>query len=293
MPDPSIPQIAIQSHAAALQGAVERHGANATRCKMWSGAGVAGMILLGVGHGPSAGLPWAAGMVGLLALWDACNVAMGRRAVGAYSRFMARVPLNGGNLPKAEEWLVLPGADLGIRDLGCVIRALGSLTVWPFYGALLSLLVAFYLQGPIGGEAGPQSAVRNPKSAMPAASQPVSVSKAPPSAIRPATPPPVSPFKPVAPPSGVRIPGVGGAQPVQPVQPVRSGQPGPIGQPGQPVQPGVRVMPNGPPPNPQGAKISPPSSPANAVSPSTAPAGPAPAPNGLPSSGDKSKPPEP
>ena len=63
MPDPTVALAAIQSHAAALEGAANRHGLNATRCKVWSGAMVAGMLLLASGKVQMGTLPWAAGVV--------------------------------------------------------------------------------------------------------------------------------------------------------------------------------------------------------------------------------------
>lgn len=111
---------------------------------------------------PIALLPWMAGFVVLVALADACSVAMARRAGESYQRFMARVPLNGGPSAKAqggkpstraqadraEDWLALPPPDLRVRDAGLVLRASGSLSVWPFHGALLALLAGFYLHPP-------------------------------------------------------------------------------------------------------------------------------------------------
>ncbi len=107
---------------------------------------VAGMLLFASSRAQMAGLPWAAGVAVLLALADAGQVALARSFTGAYNRFMAKVPLNGGNAPKAEEWLVLPAPTLGLRDAGQVLGALGSFSVWPFYGALLALVVAFHVQ---------------------------------------------------------------------------------------------------------------------------------------------------
>ncbi len=146
MPEPTITLAAIQPHVTVLERAIHRQGANSGRCKMWSGAMVAGMLLFAGGKAQMAALPWAAGVVVLLALADAGQVALARIFTEAYNRFMAKVPLNGGNALKAEEWLVLPAPTLSLREAGQVLGALGSFSVWPFYGALLALVVAFHVQ---------------------------------------------------------------------------------------------------------------------------------------------------
>ncbi len=151
MPDPTVTLAAIPPHATTLERAIHRHGSNSGRCKVLSGAMVAGMLLFASGRAQMAGLPWAAGVVVLLALADAGQVALARVFTEAYNRFMAKVPLNGGPSTKAqaagaEEWLVLPAPALGMRDAGQVLGALGSFSVWPFYGALLALVVAFHVQ---------------------------------------------------------------------------------------------------------------------------------------------------
>ena len=78
------------------------------RCKLWGGLGAAGVVAVAVWKMQPGVLPWAAGAIFLCALADAACVALARRAAAAYGRFMARVPLNGGNLPKAEEWFAPP-----------------------------------------------------------------------------------------------------------------------------------------------------------------------------------------
>ena len=45
MPDPNVTLTAIETHAAALEGASKRHAANAGRCKVWSGAIFAGVMV--------------------------------------------------------------------------------------------------------------------------------------------------------------------------------------------------------------------------------------------------------
>ena len=66
MPDPNITVTAIESHAAALNRSGLQHLANSGRCKVWSGAMVAGMLLFAAGKAQVAALPWAAGVVVLL-----------------------------------------------------------------------------------------------------------------------------------------------------------------------------------------------------------------------------------
>ncbi len=106
---------------------------------------VAGMLWFAASRGQVAVLPWAAGVVVLLALVDAGEVALARVGTDAYHRFMRKLPLNGGNGVKAEEFL-LPAPQLGWCDAGHLLRALASLSVWPFYGALLAFVIAFHVQ---------------------------------------------------------------------------------------------------------------------------------------------------
>ncbi len=128
---------------------------------MWSAAIAAGVVLLAAGRMQMVPLSWAAGMVLLLALADAGQVAMARVFTDSYNRFMQKLPLNGGNAMKAEEF-VLPAPELGWRDAGKVLGALGSFSVWPFYAALLALLVAFLVANT------PESGGRNAESGKPA-----------------------------------------------------------------------------------------------------------------------------
>lgn len=146
MPDPNLTLAAIQSHTTALDGAIRRSVANSGWFKVGSAVVVLGFVLLASGKAQMAALPWVAGVVVLLALADACQVVMGRICTDAYNGFMRKLPLNGGNAMKAEECFVLPAPDPGWRQAGQVLGALGSLSVLPFYGALLALVIAFHVQ---------------------------------------------------------------------------------------------------------------------------------------------------
>ena len=191
MPDPNIAPAAIQSHTKALESALKRHVTNAGRCKVWSGAIVAGMLLLAAGKAQMAALPWAAGVVVLLALADAGQVAMARVFTVAYNRFMQKLPLNGGNAMKAEEFM-LPAPVLGWRETGQVVGALGSFSVWPFYGALLALVAVFYVQSSQTEKGSarllPSSATNPAKSASGNTKASVPVSVGPPASSRPSQP---------------------------------------------------------------------------------------------------------
>ncbi len=112
---------------------------------MWSGAIVGGILCFVAGRAQVAVLPWAAAVVVLLALADAGELALARVCTDVYNRFMRKLPLNGGNAMKAEEFL-LPAPQLGWLDAGRLLGALASLSVWPFYGAMLAFLVAFHIQ---------------------------------------------------------------------------------------------------------------------------------------------------
>ena len=158
MPDPNLTLTAMQPHATALEASVSRHSANAAQCKIWSAAIVGGVLLLmSSGKGPISVLPWMVVLMGLLALVDAGQAAMARVVTEAYNRFMRKLPINGGNAIKAEEF-VLPVPELGWRDTGKVLAALSSFSVWPFYTALLVLLVGFHVQN------APESGMRNVES---------------------------------------------------------------------------------------------------------------------------------
>jgi hypothetical protein len=150
MPDPNITLTAIQSHTTALGGAIRRHEANAARCKVWSVGVVAGVMVFAAGRTQMAVLPWVAGVLVLLAVADACQGVMVRICTDAYNGFMRKLPLNGGNAMKAQESFVLPATEPGWRQAGQVLGALGSLSVLPFYGALLALVIAFHVQSAAG-----------------------------------------------------------------------------------------------------------------------------------------------
>ena len=124
MPDPNITLTAIETHSAALEGAMKRHSANAGRCKVWSLAIIAGVMVFAGGKAQRGALPWVAGMVVLLALADACAVVMARACTDAYHAFMRKLPLNGGNAMKAEECFILPAPEPTWRQAGEVFAAM-------------------------------------------------------------------------------------------------------------------------------------------------------------------------
>ncbi len=146
MPDPNVTVTAIQIHSVALNRVAGQHIANGFRCKAGALVGVLGILFLGSAKAQLAVLPWVGGVLLVLAMGDACHVALGRRARAACDAFMRKLPLNGGNVPKAEDWLMLPEEERGWKQVGPAMRAMLSLSVWPFYGALLALLAGFYLQ---------------------------------------------------------------------------------------------------------------------------------------------------
>ena len=155
-----------------------------------------------------AALPWAAATVVLLALADAGQAALARVFTDAYNRFMQKLPLHGGNAMKpstgaqaggAEDTFQLPPLGLGWRQAGLVWRALGSFSVWPFYGALLVLLGAVHWQmavpWAVSEKAGRDAGAPTVKPAQ-------TVMKTLP--LKQGEP--LSPQKPATPPPGVRFP---------------------------------------------------------------------------------------
>ncbi len=78
---------------------------------------------------------------------DAGWAALVGACTGVYNWFMSNVPLNGGNAMKPENF-ILPESVMGWRQVGLLLRALGSFSVWPFHGALLALLAMFCLYPP-------------------------------------------------------------------------------------------------------------------------------------------------
>ncbi len=234
MPDSNLVNTAIQSHTAALTGAVQQHSANAVRCKVWSAGVMAGVLIFTPGKVQVTALPWMLGVLALLAVADACCVAMARIGTEACNDFLRKLPLNGGNMPnpsthaqgkRAEEWLVLPAPDPGLRQAGSVFRALGSFSVWPFYGAMLALVAAFYVQA--AGEAARLAAKTTSRPPQPA----------PVSAALPMKPGPL-PAQPGAAgsPSGAKT-----AQPGQFVQPKQPGALFPL-RTSTPPPPGARPL---------------------------------------------------
>lgn len=170
---------------------------------MWSAGIVAGLIVFSTGRAQMAALPWAGSVVGLLALADACQLALARIFTDAYNRFMQKLPLNGGNAMKAEDVFQLPPPELGWREAGLVLRALGSFSVWPFYGALLAVVVAFHFQNPPPGPIATSAAPPNTKS-QPAMKPPQSVT----TSVQPRQTPFIFPQKTSPQQPGVRFPTV-------------------------------------------------------------------------------------
>jgi len=249
MPDPNLVLAAIQTHAAALEGAVKFHAGNAARCRVAGAAIVAGMMLFVVAKAQMAALPWMAGVVGLLAVADAGQVALARVFTDAYNRLMRELPLNGGRAVKAEDCLLLPAPVLGLRQAGLVLGALGSFSVWPFYGALLALLLGFHYQN---SQAAMQGAPAPPKVSPGVYSTPPSISGKPKAAGLPGQPVRVQPSSPGTP---------GGPQPPQPGTRVIANPagrvPANLGVPANGVGPGsLPVVPSAPlpqaPPGPAG-----------------------------------------
>ena len=159
MPDSHLISTVTQAHSSNLSKRISRHIQNAAQIKSLSTAIVGVLLFLPAGKLSHLGLVGSAML--LLGLADAVQLTMARAFTDAYNRFMRKLPLNGGNAMKAEEF-VLPAPELGSQHAGQVLGALASFSVWPFYGALLALLVAFHVQN--SGEM--RNAVRGMRNGM-------------------------------------------------------------------------------------------------------------------------------
>ncbi len=130
---------AVQSYLTILQSVIARMSANSAAAKTWCVAIASAVVVVIAGKGDSR-LVWIALLpVILLGLLDAYYLGLERSFCGTYNRFVEK--LHGECACVDDIFIVAPHAGrLGpVKATG---RAALSLSVWPFYGGLVCMLVA-------------------------------------------------------------------------------------------------------------------------------------------------------
>lgn len=136
MTDAELPDTsqAVQAHLSIMQGLIQRMASNSASSKGWCITLVAALLVVVADKGKPQ-LAWIALIPTLLFLaLDAYYLALEKAFRRSYNSFIEK--LHGGKLSPSDLYVVEPEGGL----LGLAFRALGSFSVWPFYGTLLLMI---------------------------------------------------------------------------------------------------------------------------------------------------------
>lgn len=133
---------AVQSYLTILQSVIARMAANSASAKTWCVALVSAIVIVVADEGEPRFVWLALLPVLLLGLLDAYYLGLERLFRDRYNEFIAK--LHGDRATVEDVFIVSPGT--GLKGTAkSALQAVGSVSVWPFYGALAGTLVVIRL----------------------------------------------------------------------------------------------------------------------------------------------------
>jgi len=125
----------VQSYLTILQGVINRMAANSAGCKTWCIALVSAIFVIIADKG-NINYVWVSILpIILLALLDAYYLGLEKSFRDGYNKFISK--LHSGNITVNDLFIVKPDKDIYRK----IIESIFSLSVWPFYGLLLIMLL--------------------------------------------------------------------------------------------------------------------------------------------------------
>jgi len=144
MPQIEIDSPAVQSYLGILQGVINRMAANSSGAKTWCIALVSAMLVIIADKGKPEFVWVSVFPIVLFLFLDAYYLGLEKRFRDRYNEFIRK--LHDGTADVEDLFIVTPGA--GWRVFASSTgKAVGSLSVWPFYGLLgaMLLLVRYWI----------------------------------------------------------------------------------------------------------------------------------------------------
>ena len=132
---------AVQSYLGILQGVINRMASNSASCKTWCITIVSAIIVV-IANKSNSSYIWVALVPMVLFLFlDAYYLGLEQRFRDSYNNFIKK--LHTGEAKIEDIFIINPG--VGFRlTLNATVKAMLSLSVWPFYGLLLLMLSVVY-----------------------------------------------------------------------------------------------------------------------------------------------------
>ena len=138
MPKIEIDSTAVQSYLGILQGVINRMAANSSGAKTWCIALVSAMIVIIADKGKPELIWISAFPILLFVFLDAYYLGLEKRFRDRYNEFIQK--LHGGTADVEDLFIVTPDHGWRVFASGTG-KAVGSLSVWPFYGLLAIMLL--------------------------------------------------------------------------------------------------------------------------------------------------------
>lgn len=124
------------AHINAMQAVIQRMADNSRSCKLWCVTLVAAMLVLMANAGEVAYAWLALVPVLTVGILDTYYLSLEQRFRNSYNDFVGK--LHKGELEPTEVYVIKPSGSVGTH----VGKSLRSTAVWPFYMALVVLIVA-------------------------------------------------------------------------------------------------------------------------------------------------------
>lgn len=130
---------AVQSYLSILQTVIGRMGTNSAGCKTWSIALVSAIVVIIADKG-NPNYVWASIIpIGLFFFLDSYYLSLERRFRQLYNNFIGK--LHSGSATIEDVYIVKPDTRL-CETISSTFKAAVSISIWPFYGLLLVMLIA-------------------------------------------------------------------------------------------------------------------------------------------------------
>lgn len=127
----------VQSYLAMLQGVITRMASNSANAKSWCVALVSAIVLIISDKGNPAYVWIASVPIVLFLFLDAYYLGLERLFRDAYNRFIRK--LHEGTATIKDVFIIAPGGTGAV--LRATVAASLSLSIWPFYGLLVVMLL--------------------------------------------------------------------------------------------------------------------------------------------------------
>jgi len=131
----------VQSYLTNLQAVINRIASNSAACKTWCVGLVSAVIIVIASTKRPCYIGVSIIPIGLLSLLDSYYLGLEKEFRALYNEFIAK--LHSGAATAQDVFVIEPGPG-GCKRLSSTIKAFGSVSIWPFYGLLVLMLIAMW-----------------------------------------------------------------------------------------------------------------------------------------------------